>query len=483
VKDYPDFFGLYDDEEENNKNPIPLAREEIIPEATEESGKDNLPVTDSKDPILIYLREMGRVPLLTRKGEIEIARKIEKGKAEFYRIFFSVPFISSRLITLGRMVKSGEAPLSEIVQNMDDASEDMISSARNNFFRTTELLNRLQKSDAFHRTKALKIIEQLKLKEDVIMAFLEEINRAAGEIEELKVKIAAIKKAGLLKPEEKKIYRACQEKIRIKERQFGMKASEIKNTQRVITRKEQEIQQAKDELIRANLRLVISVAKRYPGKGLSLSDLIQEGNIGLIKAVDKFEYLRGYKFSTYATWWIRQAIIRALADQSRTVRIPVHIVDTLNKITKAANELVQELGREPAHEEIARKIDIPAEKIKGILKLSKESISLETPVGERDDSSLQDFIEDKTVISPLEMVLQDDMKKQIEKTLTSLTPKEAKIIRSRFGIGGESPQTLEEVGQEFIVTRERIRQIERKALRKLKHPSRSKWLREFIEGP
>ena len=268
---------------------------------------------------------------------------------------------------------------------------------------------------------------------------------------------------------------AYQRKIEKKECSFGMKSAEMKKALRVLQQGEREVLNARRAMIEANLRLVISIAKRYIGRGLGFSDLIQEGNSGLMRAVDKFEYKRGYKFSTYATWWIRQSITRALADQSRTIRIPVHMVETINRMTKTARELVQEKGREPTSAEIAEKIKIPVEKVRGMLKISKEPISLETPVGE-EDSHLSDFIEDKATLSPLDIAIQEDMKKKIDKVLASLTPKEAEIIRKRFGIGDELPHTLEEVGLEFDVTRERIRQIEVKAIRKLRHPSRSKWL-------
>jgi RNA polymerase primary sigma factor len=278
-------------------------------------------------------------------------------------------------------------------------------------------------------------------------------------------------------------YAICRDTIKEVEDIFGISYEEMKKALYILIEEEREIDAAKNKLTEANLRLVISIAKRYIGKGLGFSDLIQEGNIGLMRAVDKFEYRRGYKFSTYATWWIRQSITRALADQSRTIRIPVHMVESINRMTKTIRELVQEKGKEPSPEETAEKMKLPAEKVRGMLKISKEPISLETPVGEEDDSHLSDFIEDKTTLSPLDIAILEDMKKNIDKVLASLTPKEQSIIRKRFGIGDELPHTLEDVGLEFEVTRERIRQIEVKAIRKLRHPSRSRWLRAFIEKP
>ncbi len=277
-------------------------------------------------------------------------------------------------------------------------------------------------------------------------------------------------------------YKECKREIAKKESALGIKAAEMKKILRLLTEGEREVLEAKRALIEANLRLVISIAKKYMGKGLSFSDLIQEGNIGLMRACDKFEYERGYKFSTYATWWIRQAITRALADQSRTIRIPVHMVETMNRITKTTRELVQARGREPVPEEVAYKVGMPIDKVRGILKISREPISLETPIGDEEDSHLSDFIEDKGVLSPLDAAIQGDLKIQIDKALCTLSPKEEKILRKRFGIGEDAPQTLEEVGKVFEVSRERIRQIEVGAIRKLRHPSRNKWLRTFIQS-
>jgi len=516
MKHYFDYFEEYDEERENL-----LYETEDEDEHSGEEGPQFL--EGERDPVRIYLKEMSSVPLLTREGEIEIARRIEDGREKIYRVIFSLPFVLKKLISLGTMIKNGEAPLPEIVQNSEEEIEEDIISERKRFFKITRAIESLNqkrkgylkklnvvsrrktlrkkpkkptqksKGDAHsrligiledNRNKILVKVHDLKLKEDVVMAFSEELKKTVGEVETLNRRLSHIKKSTKYsRAEKRKESQLCTKNIAKKEILFGMKYPEMKKAMKVLAQGEIEVFEARKALIEANLRLVISIAKRYLGRGLSFSDLIQEGNSGLMRAVDKFEYKRGYKFSTYATWWIRQAITRALADQSRTIRIPVHMVETINKITKVTRELVQEVGREPAAIEIAERLKIPVEKVNGILKISKEPISLETPIGEEEDSHLRDFIEDKAMLSPLDFAIQGDMKKKIDSILCSLTAKEEKIIRKRFGIGGDIPHTLEEVGLEFDVTRERIRQIEGKAIRKLKHPSRSKWLREFIEKP
>jgi RNA polymerase primary sigma factor len=518
VKHYFDYLDEYDDERE-----AIYFEPEVDDEATEEESRIPHFTEGEKDPVRIYLKEMSSVPLLTREGEIEIAKKIEEGREKVYRVIFSLPFVLKKLVTLGRMVSSGEAPLTEIIQNSEEETEEDLLIERKRFFGITkeiDYLNQkrkgylkklkettplttnrkttkidLHKKDTgdcrelikileVNRNKILEKVHDLGLKEDVIIAFSDELKRSVVEMDALQKKfLIAKKKVAFSGSDIEKKHQLCKKKIEKKEILFGMKSSEMKKALRVLIQGEKEVFEARKAMIEANLRLVISIAKRYLGRGLSFSDLIQEGNSGLMRAVDKFEYKRGYKFSTYATWWIRQAITRALADQSRTIRIPVHMVETINKITKVTRELVQEMGREPAPVEIAERLKIPVEKVNAIMKISKEPISLETPIGEEEDSHLRDFIEDKAILSPLDVAIQGDMKKKIDRILCSLTPKEEKIIRKRFGIGEDIPHTLEEVGLEFDVTRERIRQIEGKAIRKLKHPSRSKWLREFIEKP
>lgn len=513
MKHYFDYFEEYEEEREGLYLEADLEDKSVEEEAIQL-------LEGEKTPIRIYLKEMSGVPLLTREGEIDIAKRIEEGRERIYRVIFSLPFVLKKLISLGKMIKSGEAPLPEIVQNSEEEIEEDLISERRRFFKITtaiDILNQkrkvylrkfnnisLQKTSTRkrknasqkksesvyislikvledNRNKILKKVHDLKLKEDVVLAFSEELKKVIGEVDSLNRRLSGLKKTKKYsRSKKKKEVLSCMSKIAKKEILFGMKHPEMKKALKTLAQGEREVFEARKALIEANLRLVISVAKRYLGRGLSFSDLIQEGNSGLMRAVDKFEYKRGYKFSTYATWWIRQAITRGLADQSRTIRIPVHMVETINKITKVTRELVQEVGREPTPIEIAERLKIPVEKVNDILKISKEPISLETPIGE-EDSHLRDFIEDKAMLSPLDFAIQGDMKKKIDSILCSLTAKEEKIIRKRFGIGGDIPHTLEEVGLEFDVTRERIRQIEGKAIRKLKHPSRSKWLREFIE--
>ncbi len=507
--DYFDYFENYGDYEESRENIYP--EEEYI-SADEEESKTSDFIEGEKDPIRIYLKEMSSVPLLTRQGEIEIAKKIEEGKEKVYRVIFRMPFVLKKIVELGKMFKNGMAPLEEIIQNHEDLTEEEINAERKNFYDITTKIDRLNKkrkaylkklgeikylnkkssNDEYNRViklleknreQIIEKIKELKLKDDVIVAFSDELKRSIGDMEVLQKKISSLmKKRNKSKSRISDDIKSLKERVEQKELAFGMKFSDMKKAMKELLIGEEIVDEARKAMIEANLRLVVSIAKRYLGRGMSFSDLIQEGNSGLMRAVDKFEYKRGYKFSTYATWWIRQAITRALADQSRTIRIPVHMVETMNKITKIARELVQELGREPTPFEISDKLKLPVDKVHSILKISKEPISLETPIGE-EDSHLMDFIEDKGTQSPLDAAIQDDMKKRIDQILSSLPVKEEKIIRKRFGIGFDVPQTLEEVGLEFEVTRERIRQIEVKAIRKLKHPSRSKWLREFIEKP
>ena len=526
MRDQYDYFDEYDDSESSFDGEEEIVEEET--EEEEEEKKKNLFIEGEYDPIKSYLKEMGGVPLLSKEDEIALAVRIEQGEEKVSRVIFSLPFSLNKIISLGKMVESGDAPLKDILQYSEEDMEDDLTFERERFYKGTlnikalcqkrkHLLRKLKEAEKKSRDKVLldltenreqilQEIRQLKLKNDVIIAFSDELKKTVMTLDELYIRIISVAdrskylgvgieavRGGELPQKIKNRavadefdtlvteYAACRDKIKEIEDAYGISYEEMKKALHTLLEEEREIDAAKSRLTEANLRLVISIAKRYIGKGLGFSDLIQEGNIGLMRAVDKFEYKRGYKFSTYATWWIRQSITRALADQSRTIRIPVHMVESINRMTKIIRELVQEKGKEPSPEETAEKLKIPVDKVRGMLKISKEPISLETPVGEEDDSHLSDFIVDKANLSPLDIAIQQDMKKIIDKVLASLTPKEQSIIRKRFGIGDELPHTLEDVGVEFDVTRERIRQIEVKAIRKLRHPSRSKWLRAFIE--
>src|SRR5436190_996082 len=396
-------------------------------EGAEELELDLTPgaLDKTNDPVRMYLREMGTVPLLTREGEVEIARRIERGKLAVIKSISRTPLIAKKVILLGDQLHAGERTIRELVIFNDEEITDE---------RVLNPKNRKQKLREDDKKNLQRMQKDQKLKLKAITDALEQ------------------------------------------------EPNELKQTLDTILRGEYQAEQAKKELVEANLRLVVSIAKKYTNRGLQFLDLIQEGNIGLMKAVDKFEYRRGYKFSTYATWWIRQAITRAIADQARTIRIPVHMIETINKLIRTSRALVQELGREPTSEEIAKRMDIPVAKVRKVLKIAQEPISLETPIGEEEDSHLGDFIEDRGVVSPAEAVINLNLKEQTQMVLKTLTPREEKVIKMRFGLDDGSEHTLEEVGQSFAVTRERIRQIEAKALRKLRHPSRSRKLRAFLEG-